>query len=117
MVTLTDPLPHRLGRRDIERHGDFTERASASHHESPILEHAQHPPVTGHHLGIEAMNAARRRDRRELLEHPRRDATSLKIVRDGERDLGDPLFAQPIVAGHRHHTGTVAADQRKPVDT
>jgi hypothetical protein len=42
--------------------------------------------------------------------------TPLKIIRDRERDLGDPLLAQPVVAGRRHHVAVMTADQRKAIN-
>ena len=99
MVALADPLPHRLGRSDIERYGDLTERAAASDDESCVFEDVQHRLVGDDHLGVEAMDASLGRNRRELLEHPHPNAMPLEIVRDRQRDLSHPLLAQPIVTG------------------
>ena len=82
-----------------------------------MFKHPQHPLVTGYHLGIEAVSTARRRDRGELLQHPRPDPMPLKIIRDRKCDLRHPFLAQPIVTGYRHHPAPQAADQRQTINT
>jgi hypothetical protein len=87
MVPLTDPLPHRLGRRDIQRHRDLTPRATTTHPEASVLKDAQHRPVLHQHLGIKTMDPPLGRDLRKLLEHPRPDPATLMLVGHRKRNL------------------------------
>ena len=81
-----------------------------------MLEHPQHRPIVGHHLRIEAVDPAVRRDLRELLEHPHPDPTALIIISHRKRDLGDAGLAQPDIAGDSHHPAVVPADQRQAIN-
>jgi hypothetical protein len=111
MITLVDPLPRRLRRRDIQRHRQLT-GPPVPDREAGVLEHPQHRPIARRHLSIEAMDPAVRRDRRELLEHPHPNPTVLSIISDRKRDLGNTRLAQPVIAGDSHHPIVVPADQR-----
>ena len=116
MVALVDPLQHRLRRGDIQRHRHLANRTPAPHREAGVLEHPQHRPIAGHHLRIEAVDPAVRRDLRELLEHPHPDPAALIIISHRKRDLGDTGLAQPVIAGDSHHPTVVPADQRQAIN-
>ena len=116
MVALTDPLQNRLCRGDIQRHRQLAKRTPAPHSEAGVLKHPQHWPIAGHHLGIEAVDPAFRRDRRELLEHPHPDPATLIIVSHRKRHLSDARLAQPVKAGDSHHPPIVPADQRQAIN-
>ncbi len=117
MITLFDPLSRRLGRRDIKRDRQLTKRSLAPHDKAGALEDTQHRLVAEHHVRIEPVDPAVRSDRRELLEHPSTGAAALKIVGHRERDRGSARLAQPLEAGHRHHSAVMPGDQLKPIDT
>ena len=116
MIALADPLEHGLGRRYIEGDRQLARRTPSPHGEAGVLEHPQHRPIGGHHLSIEAVDPAVRRDLRELLEHPHPDTTALIMIGDRKRDLGDARLAQPVIAGDRHHASVVPADQRQAIN-
>ena len=69
-------LGHRLrrplARADVELEVRLAERGLAADVEAGAREDAEHAPVVGEHLGVEAAHAALGPDLRELLEHPRR---------------------------------------------
>jgi hypothetical protein len=116
MVPLADPLQHRLCRRDVKRDGHLTIRTPSLQSEPGALEHPQHPPIAGQHLGIESGDAALRRDLRELLEHPSSGSVALKIVGHRKRDFGGARLAQPVKAGDRHDRAIMPSDQRDPIN-
>ena len=116
MISLIDPLPHRLRRRDIQRNNQLTIRSPAPHSEASALEHSQHRLVLAHDFGVEPVDPPLRPDRRELLQHPGPDPVPLKIIGHRERDLRHAGLAQPVKAGDRHHRAVVPGDQREPVN-
>ena len=115
MVALVDPLHHRLRGSDIQRHPQVA-KSLAPHSEPGVLEHVQHQPVAGRHFGIEAMDPTFGRDLRKLLEHPRPDPAALLMISHRKRNLGDAGLAQPVIAGDRHHTAIVSADQSEAIN-
>jgi hypothetical protein len=116
MITLIDPLQHRLRRRDLKRDRQLAKPTAAPHREPGALEHIQHRTVSGHHLRIEPVDPTIRRDRRELLEHPSPRPAATKIVSHRKRDLGSARLAQPVKTSNRHHTTAITSDQRNPIN-
>jgi hypothetical protein len=113
MVALVDPLLNRLRWGDIQRHRQLAKRTSTPHGEAAVREYAQHRPIAGHHLSVEAVDPTARRDRRELLKHPHSDATPLILTRHRKGDLGDTRVAQTDIAGDSHHAAIVPADEAR----
>ena len=72
--------------------------------------------VTGQHLRVEPTDSALRRDRRELLQQPRRSPASPEVLSHRKRNLGDARLEQTVVIRDRNHTVVVPADQRHPID-
>jgi hypothetical protein len=115
VVARLDARPHRLAGMEVEGDRHLAERHRPPHVEAGRPEHAQHRPVVGHHLGVEAEDRALRRDVRELLQHPRRGAAAVEVVRDREGDLRRTGLAQAVVPGGGDDPVAVAADQRDAV--
>ena len=116
MVALVDPLPHALGRCDVEHQRDLAPGALAPNLEPGLLKDAERRVVDGQHLRVEAADSPLRSDRRELLQQPRRSPAPPEIVSHRKRDLGNARLEQTVIARHRDHTLAVPANQRHPVD-
>jgi hypothetical protein len=106
-----DALLKERRRPQVERQVDLAELRLAAHVEAGAGEDAEHRAVAGHHLGVEAHDAARGGDLGELLEHPRPQAAPLHLVGDGEGHLGGGRLAQAVVAGDGNHAPAEVGEQ------
>jgi hypothetical protein len=112
MVTLGDPRFEVLRPRDGERHLDLSPRELPRELEAEGLEHAEHLPVVGDHLGDEPRDSVARCPFGELLDEPRADPALLIRVRDRKGGLGRRGVAEPHVARERYHTLGPVLDER-----
>ena len=74
----------------------------------------QHRAVAGHHLGVEARDAALGRDLGELLEQSRGQAAAVHLVGHREGDLGRAGLVEAVVARDGDHAPVEVGQQRHP---
>ena len=95
-------------------------RALALHGEPRVRHDAQHPVVALEDLEHDALDPARSRADRQLLEQPRAHADPLQLVGDGERHLRRRHVAQAVIRRQPDDAFTAVvcerSDQGAPID-
>ena len=99
VVAEVDRLAVSLVRADRELDPDLASVVRTADLEARVLEHFEHRPVLGHHLGHEALDADPPRFVGDPLEKAGGDAVGLAVVGDDERHLRQARVAQAREAG------------------
>ncbi len=98
LLAALEPLASRALERRRELDQDRSRLGAQAGREATLVEDLEHPRVLGEHLRAERGDAGLLGALGELLEQEHRDAASLGVIRDDERDLRR-VGADAVVAG------------------
>ena len=111
-----DAVEELVGGGELPVEVDHTRVEAALERPSGLGEHGEHRPVVGEHLRGEPIDAVGPGDRREMLEHQRRDALTLVVVVDHERGFGLVAAGPPFVARPGDELAVRLDGEGDPVD-
>ena len=116
MITLVDPLPHRLRRRDLERDRQLTKPTAASHREPGASNTPSIAPladITSASKRVIPRSAAIAASCSSSQSPRRGDGKSSATA---NATSAAPRLAQPVKTSNRHHTTAITSDQRQPIN-
>ena len=116
MVSFVDAIAQRLCRIKPQPYIGRPRFEDTGLLEASISENPKHLKVVTHDLGKELIYADTRRERGEPFEQTGRDAAPLKLVRDGERNLGGVRVTQTHITRQRDYTIVMGTEERAPFD-